>query len=150
MERVRKKVTINFTTSPSIVEKMDSAIEEFNYAGRSDFISNALAEYLLTQKLELMDKSILFFLSTFFSDRNSKKQLLDIIPENKSFKVAALLRKAKACIELGELDEAQKCLEKAKELETKEFEIKELESEEQETKESENPPSTSTRKVIIK
>lgn len=144
MERVRKKVTINFTTSPSIVEKMDSAIEEFNYAGRSDFISNALAEYLLTQKFELMDKSILLFISTFFSDKNSKKQLLDIIPDNPSFKIAALLRKAKACIELGELDEAHICLEKAKELEA----IKQ-ENEEQTIEKSEGLPSTSTRRVTI-
>jgi len=117
MERVRRKVTINFTVSPWIVEKMDSAIEEYNYAGRSDIISIALSEHLLKEDVERIDQSIPLFLSNFLSDYNSRKKILELIPENIWFRISALKKKAKACIELGELDEAQVCLNEAKKLE---------------------------------
>lgn len=119
MQRVRRKVTINFTTSPTIAEGMDSSIEEYDYAGRSDYISIAISEKLIKEELEMVDKSIDLFLAHVISDSFAKQRILELIPKNTAHKISALKKKAKACIELGEFDEAEKCLNIAKELSNK-------------------------------
>lgn len=120
MERVRRKITFSITMSPLLLEKMDKSIEEHDYSGRSDLASIAIAEHLIKEDLELMDQSISLFLSHFLSDNHSRQQLRKITPDNIHFRISALKKKAKACIELGEFDEARECLEEAKKLEATE------------------------------
>lgn len=116
MQRVRRKVTINFTTGPTVVENMDNSIEEHDYSSRSEYISIAISEKLIKEELEAIDVSIDLFLSSILSDSRVMYRLLELIPDDTNFKIQALKKKAKACIELREFGEAIKCLQSAKEL----------------------------------
>ncbi len=118
MDRKRRKITISVSMSPLLVEKIDKELETEKYASQSDLMSIAVAEHFVKEDLELIDGSIDLFLTTVLSDENYLKKLLDMISDNQKFRISALRRKAKACIELGEFDEALICLNKTKELET--------------------------------
>ncbi len=118
MQRVRRKVTINFTTSPVVVENMDKSVDERDYASRSEYISIAISEKLLKEELEAIDKYSDLFLLDLLSDSDSKYHLIELIPDDQNFKMAALKKKAKACIELKEFDEAIQCLQAIKTLKT--------------------------------
>lgn len=118
MQRVRRKVTVNFTTSPVVVENMDRSIEERDYSSRSEYITIAVSEKLVKETLESIDASVDMFLSDVLLDSSAKCRLLELIPDDQDFQIQALKKKAKACIELREFDEAVKCLQVVKTLKT--------------------------------
>jgi len=126
MERKRRKITISVSMSPFLVEKIDKETENEKYSSPSDLISIAVAEHLVKEDTGLIDESIDRFLTIFLSDEICLKTLTDTLHTDLKFRISALKKKAKACIELGEFKEAIKCLNQAKDLEANPTEIKDI------------------------
>lgn len=135
MATQRRKTTISVGLSPWVIRNIDRSLNDEKYAGQSDLVSIALTEHFLLEEIRTRDEKLIEIYQAMLQSDEGKK-ILSMMQKNEQETVSALKKRGLACVELGDLDEAMKCFEKAKELEGKGNGSEEL-------------SDTFTRKVVI-
>lgn len=110
----QRKPTLSITLSPEIVGYVDRVKDQ--YMGQSGLAEAALVEFRAMEEMRCYrDKLMIVYEKLLENDVG--RTFLEEMPSSKFIKIEALRKKGMACVELGDLDEAMKCFEQAKDLE---------------------------------
>ena len=112
----RRKTTISVGLSQHVVKGIDKSLEEGEYSGQSDLVQVALTEHFLIEDYRKREDKLMSVYRALLKTDEGRQALLEL-PQDRASKIKALKDKGMACVELGDLDEAMKCFEQAKELE---------------------------------